>query len=223
MSASFGKRSSGPGGLTRSAMPHANAAPVTSHTRSNQHSTHIQKVVRANAETVFASRFFAALIDLIIWSVIYVTAYYFVFVLPVGVENITETGNVTSSQTTLFNIASFAGALGCFMYGTLMEWRFGATVGKFITGTRVMTSDGETLSLLRCMIRNLSKLLSLAIPFCIAYWTMLFTEDSQTLHDIFSDTHVYKAEDVMKLPKGHDQEPGNTRGWARETVKSYAT
>ncbi len=45
------------------------------------------------------------------------------------------------------------------IYYTLMEFAFGKTVGKFFTKTRVIATDGNRLSVVKCIIRSVCRII----------------------------------------------------------------
>lgn len=55
------------------------------------------------------------------------------------------------------------------LYYSLMEYKFGKTMGKFFTGTKVISNDGTELSFGQCLIRSFCRI----IPF--EYISGLFT------------------------------------------------
>lgn len=80
-------------------------------------------------------------------------------------------------------------------YTFLMEYfTKGRTIAKYITGTKVITTDGETPTFYEFFIRNISRL----VPFDILSFL-----GENGWHDSWSDTRVinikkYKAETQMK-------------------------
>ncbi len=71
------------------------------------------------------------------------------------------------------------------LYGIFMEYRFQATLGKFICKTRVRGVNGEIPTLQQVVIRNVSRL----IPFdaiSIAFGT------DKIFHDLLANTKVIK-------------------------------
>ena len=63
------------------------------------------------------------------------------------------------------------------------------TVGKLLTGIRVATTEGEDVSILRSISRNLCRILSMLTCY-IGYFVQPFTEKRQTLHDKLAGTVV---------------------------------
>ncbi|SEM15347.1 RDD family protein [Chryseobacterium taichungense] len=83
-----------------------------------------------------------------------------------------------------------------FLYALLMEYfTKGRTVGKFITGTRAISTDGTEPTFMDYFIRNISRL----VPFD----ALSFLGGGNGWHDSWSDTRViniknYKAETQIK-------------------------
>jgi len=66
-----------------------------------------------------------------------------------------------------------------------------ATPGKMIAQIVVTDYRGERASFLRCLVRNISRIISASI-FMFGYLMVLFTDKQQTLHDIIAGTYVVK-------------------------------
>ena len=64
-----------------------------------------------------------------------------------------------------------------------------ATLGKQLLGLKVGTADGERISLLRSLGREVAKIAS-AIPLCIGFLLAAFTSRKQALHDMVVSTTV---------------------------------
>jgi uncharacterized RDD family membrane protein YckC/S1-C subfamily serine protease len=78
------------------------------------------------------------------------------------------------------------------IYATVCEWKWGATLGKRMAGLRVLRPDGRTLSLPAALARGAGKLVSgalLGLGFVIA----LFDRRRRTLHDRIAGTVVVAA------------------------------
>lgn len=92
--------------------------------------------------------------------------------------------SVVEDETGL-NIISIIIALGVSLaYYTLMEGSTGKTVGKYVTGTRAFTEDGEPLDMSKAFIRSLCRL----IPF----EAFSFLGSYRGWHDTISKTMVVK-------------------------------
>lgn len=80
-----------------------------------------------------------------------------------------------------------AGAL----YFTLMTRFFGQTLGKMITGIRVIQKDGKAPGFLAAIFREtVGRTLSQLLGLHMGYWWCAFHPKKQGWHDLISDTYV---------------------------------
>jgi len=82
-------------------------------------------------------------------------------------------------------------SLAFFAYYVLMEWKLGGTLGKLITGMRVVKSSGEPLDLKDSLIRNIMRIVDF-LPFfylvgAISVWN---SKTKQRLGDRLAKTVV---------------------------------
>lgn len=78
-------------------------------------------------------------------------------------------------------------AVVVFVYYVLMEGAFGATVGKFMTNTRVVTEDGDPPGFGTALMRTLCR----CIPFEV--FSIFFSgEDRTAWHDRFANSRVIR-------------------------------
>ena len=124
----------------------------------------------------FWIRFLASLID----SVIVVTALFaLVFVV------VTFIPSATPVMTVIYGF-------GPFLYFVVMHAsERQATYGKALLGMVVTSTDGERISLLRSLGRELGKILSM-LPLALGYVIAGFTEKKQALHDFVATTTVVR-------------------------------
>ncbi|SMP66148.1 RDD family protein [Anoxynatronum buryatiense] len=86
-----------------------------------------------------------------------------------------------------FMTIGLAGAL----YFTLMTRFFGQTLGKMITGIRVIQSNGTPPGLLTAFFREtVGRTLSQLMGVHMGYWWCAFHPKKQGWHDLISDTYV---------------------------------
>lgn len=84
-----------------------------------------------------------------------------------------------------------------FLYLFLMEYfTKGRTVGKYITGTKVLTTEGTTPTLQESFIRNISRL----IPFD----AISFLGGGNGWHDSWSDTRVINVKNYLAEKQAKD-------------------
>jgi resuscitation-promoting factor RpfA len=88
-------------------------------------------------------------------------------------------------------LAAVAG-LASFTYQTLATWLAGATVGKRLTGLRVVGPDGARPGLGRSALRSAVAVLGVA-ALGAGPLTALFTRSGRALHDLVADTAVVEA------------------------------
>lgn len=81
------------------------------------------------------------------------------------------------------------------IYFPFMESQGGATIGKKMLGIKVIGFDGQSISFLRSLGRNLGKILS-GLILGIGYIMAGFTERKQALHDIISKSLVVKTRET---------------------------
>ena len=90
------------------------------------------------------------------------------------------------------------GAVASFAFG-LLYWPVmhaserQATYGKALLGLQVGDADGERISFLRALGRELAKIVS-ALPLMIGFLFAAFTERKQALHDYIAATTVVRVE-----------------------------
>ena len=84
----------------------------------------------------------------------------------------------------------FSQAVG-FLYGTLMLWKYQATLGKMALSLKVISTDSPKLSYAKCVGRFFAEWLSTMI-LCIGYIIAAFDEEKRTLHDHICGTRVVK-------------------------------
>jgi uncharacterized RDD family membrane protein YckC len=129
------------------------------------------------------------------------------------VEHTTVTVGNTVVHGTKYNLtgAPFLVSLLIWLaYYTLMEGLFGATVGKFATGIRVVREDGSKADIQAALVRTVSRFID-ALPFFIPYlvgaiviWT---SPKRQRLGDRWAHTVVIRAGSTVPAPIGIGMQP----------------
>jgi len=138
-------------------------------------------------------RFIAILIDTIIISIIGTIA-----TLPLG----TSTGITVDQQTRAISIASvywiavIIELIITFLYFTILEGRYGQTVGKIVLKLKVLKADGSPINYKDAAIRTILRIIDV-IPFIVPYllgaifiWS---SETKQRLGDRIARTVVVQA------------------------------
>ena len=105
-----------------------------------------------------------------------------------------------------------AGAMGVFLiYGVAMETLRGATLGKRLMGLRVVSLDGNAITVRQALIRNLLKvLILLAIDMLLLLLLLpVLTAGRQRLGDLLARTIVVESTGVPAQPP---PEPADSKG-----------
>ena len=130
-------------------------------------------------------RFFNFLIDNLFmrFGLTYITAYPIGYLLALTFPDFTQSIINGSDKTSLFLLAYIIGIFNYVIYYTLSEKFFrGHTLGKAITGTRAIRTDGEELTFKNALLRSLSRL----VPF------EPFSGFGDLWHDTWTNTMVIK-------------------------------
>lgn len=83
-----------------------------------------------------------------------------------------------------------------FAYFVVLEWRFAATIGKVITGIRVVAQDGQPPTFDKVLVRNAMRVID-AFPYFIPYLVGLITMGENRGRQRLGD----RAAGTMVLPK----------------------
>ncbi|OGS19298.1 MAG: hypothetical protein A3J83_07185 [Elusimicrobia bacterium RIFOXYA2_FULL_40_6] len=86
-------------------------------------------------------------------------------------------------------IYSVVGGLLCIFYEIWMTVRFGQTIGKVITGIRVVTIHNEYVSYKLSILRFLGKIVNV-LTLCIGFLLIVFHFQKRGLHDMIANTKV---------------------------------
>jgi uncharacterized RDD family membrane protein YckC len=132
------------------------------------------------------NRGFAALVDFIIASVIFVGA---LFLMQQAV-NFFGAGALTLSGV-LVLVTFFI----TWCYFVLLEWLWqGQTVGKRMYGLRVIGEDGSPATFTAVLVRNLARMIDFLPGFyAVGLLTVIVTPRSQRLGDLAAGTYVVRA------------------------------
>jgi uncharacterized RDD family membrane protein YckC len=132
------------------------------------------------------NRGFAALVDFIIASIIFVGA---LFVMQQAV-NLFGAGALTLSGV-LVLVTFFI----TWCYFVLLEWLWqGQTVGKRMYGLRVIGEDGSPATFTAVLVRNLARMIDFLPGFyAVGLLTVIVTPRSQRLGDLAAGTYVVRA------------------------------
>lgn len=99
-------------------------------------------------------------------------------------------------------------------YCIVMEYYFGATVGKMIFRLRVVGDEARKLTLREAALRNLVKIVELTWPIGLPLLLVLpiLNRNRQRLGDMLARTAVVSADTLAKLPPVQDQPPPPEQG-----------
>lgn len=77
------------------------------------------------------------------------------------------------------------------LYFVVAEWRWGKTLGKWALGLAVVNAQGQKLSLVQSLERNVLRFFEGVGPLClIGGATILVTRDSQRVGDVMAGSYV---------------------------------
>ena len=139
----------------------------------------------------FWIRFWSYLIDLIVLGSVSMLV----------IRPLSRLGGLEIAPDGIFAPYNIATAAVFFLYFVLMTKFFGQTVGKMVTGIRVVRNDGGPLDWGTIVFRELiGRFLSKTLP--ILYWIVGFTPKKEALHDFIADTLVIHEERYVMEPAG---------------------
>lgn len=102
-----------------------------------------------------------------------------------------------------FNLVGWPVVIGfllCFAYFVILEALYGATVGKFLTGLRVVDEKGRPISWGQSAIRNAFRAIDGLPLYLIGFITMCVTKNRQRLGDLVAGCVVVRRA-VQPAPK----------------------
>lgn len=92
-------------------------------------------------------------------------------------------------QLNLISVPFYGWFIGIFYHGIFESSSFQASLGKMFMSLKVVTNNGNKLSLGVSMLRNVNKFLS-SVLFLAGYILIFVRKDNRALHDWFSDVKV---------------------------------
>ncbi len=92
------------------------------------------------------------------------------------------------------------------LYAFVMELSVGRTIGKLLTGTRVLSDNGERARWWQILVRNILRLLELAPPLWLIGFLVLVSRNRQRFGDIFAKTVVARRLRTPPTPSPNDKE-----------------
>ena len=134
----------------------------------------------------------AMAIDAVVWFALLFVAVYAVAV-ATGELVVTETGldaQLTGAPGTAAFVLWLLLGIG---YHTVLEWRFGKTVGKRLVQIRVQGADGTPPSLGASLVRNLLRLVDwLPMLYPVGIVAVVLSDEHRRLGDRLGDTVVVR-------------------------------
>lgn len=94
-------------------------------------------------------------------------------------------------------------ALGVLYFAIQESSAYQATLGKRLLGLAVCNLDGERISLVRAIFRNILRIINLMI-FSIGYLLILFTPKEQGLHDLIAKTLVIDESEYEEVDEDEE-------------------
>lgn len=134
----------------------------------------------------------AMTIDSFVWFGLFFVATFAVAV-PAGELQSTADGVDAQLEGTLGTVA-FLAWLGLGIgYHTVLEWRSGKTIGKYLVGIRAVEDDGSSLSLWSSLVRNLLRIVDwLPMFYGLAIVLVAVSDDNERLGDRLGGTAVVR-------------------------------
>lgn len=130
---------------------------------------------------VLGARLVAQLIDLVAMFLLLLVAIVALVVVLPGVD---------AAEAELLGVFTFVGvALG---YGTVLEGRYGKTLGKMATNVRVVCRDGSEISYGQAFGRNIPALFGGWPTWLVGMAAIAVNDDNQRLFDVAADTYVVR-------------------------------
>ncbi|MEZ4316960.1 MAG: RDD family protein [Myxococcota bacterium] len=123
-------------------------------------------------------------------------------------------GLVSIGEDALFYVDLGVGLGAMVLYATLAEWLGGATFGKFCTGLRVLSADGDPIDLKAAFIRSFAFFIDGLFFGLVAYSAVMRSLTGQRLGDEWADTVV--------VWRGDAPETVGWRGWPVGMIAALA-
>src|SRR2546430_1999675 len=119
--------------------------------------------ITEKASKAFGKRIGAGLIDLVLWVVLFIVA-----AANFGTTRTVVNGDAVTKQVSLTGWPFVVFSCIALAYFTLMEWRFGGSLGKLLLRVQVVNAKGGRITLQQSLIRNVLRAVD-GFPFVIPY------------------------------------------------------
>jgi uncharacterized RDD family membrane protein YckC len=153
----------------------------------------------------FWIRFVAAIVDSLVFYIIYSVASFIIGLVVGFVIGIAYgTSFDFEKMEVWFKLIDFIlSIVFSFMYSILMIYKNnGATFGKMMVGIKVASANPESLSLGRIILRETVGQIASTVIFCIGYIMVAFSAKKQGLHDMIAKTVVVYKDPNKKVGVG---------------------
>ncbi|WP_132059334.1 RDD family protein [Halorussus amylolyticus] len=135
----------------------------------------------------------AMAIDTVVWLVFLFVAVYVVAAVTGDIQSGTDGAQANLEGTpALLSFALWFGlAIG---YHTVLEWKYGKTIGKRLVGIRVTNADGSRVSLGSSVVRNVLRLVDwLPMFYVVGIVAIAISKRQARLGDRFGGTTVVRS------------------------------
>lgn len=96
-----------------------------------------------------------------------------------------------------FLIIDFFYSIGFAFFNPYLISRFGGTIGKLLTGTRIVNPEGKKVNFYRAFFRNHIGYMISASLFWIGFIWILIDKERRSWHDQIANTYVVKVNKTM--------------------------
>lgn len=135
----------------------------------------------------------AMTIDAFVWFALAFVAFFAIGAVTGDIESVD--GTVTADLEGTPALAAFTLWLGLAIgYHTVLEWRYGKTLGKYLVGIRVAEPDGSPPTLRASLVRNVARLVNWLPGFyLVGIGVLLASERPTRLGDRVGETVVVRT------------------------------
>jgi uncharacterized RDD family membrane protein YckC len=130
----------------------------------------------------------AAFLDTLIMVVLF-----FVMVTFFGTKTGSATNHTNTYQVALVGFPFLLYLMLILAYFTVLEWRFGMTVGKRLLGIRVVDYSGKKISFRQAFTRNILRILDgmpYLVPYIVGLVVVLTSQNRMRIGDLAAKTIV---------------------------------
>ena len=132
-------------------------------------------------------------IDAVVWMGLFVVAVSVVGALTGQMES-TASGVDTDLEGTPAALGLGLWLVLSIGYHTVLEWRFGKTLGKYLVGIRVTGADGSSLTLRASLLRNVVRLVDwLPLFYGVGIVVLVLSDRQNRLGDRVAGTAVIRS------------------------------